>query len=110
MSDDKGFINFKDDTLKTLNYYKKSKDDVVFVTDGQKYCTFDDFLKNIGNYKYDDNWCGPYINLNLKIVGYNWWLERHEYDGSECWKFKTTPTQPEIECSSIKWKCNWNFN
>ena len=29
------------------------------------------------------------------VVGNNWWLERHEYDGSEWWEYKQFPVKPE---------------
>jgi hypothetical protein len=29
--------------------------------------------------------------LKIIVVGKDWWLERHEYDGSEWWEFKTMP-------------------
>lgn len=28
------------------------------------------------------------------IVGDDWWMERHEYDGSEWWEFKELPKKP----------------
>jgi hypothetical protein len=31
----------------------------------------------------------------LEIVGDDWWLERHEYDGAEWWEYKTKPSMPE---------------
>lgn len=35
--------------------------------------------------------------LDLLVVGNNWWLERHNYDGSEWWEFKRLPTRPLSE-------------
>ena len=32
--------------------------------------------------------------MDLLIVGDDWWLERHEYDGAEWWEFKTLPCEP----------------
>ena len=40
---------------------------------------------------------GAEVNENLFVVGADWWLERHEYDGSEWWEFKTLPTKPPLE-------------
>ena len=28
------------------------------------------------------------------IVGWNWWLERREYDGAEWWELETKPIIP----------------
>ena len=36
----------------------------------------------------------------LRLVGDDWWLERHEYDGMEWWEFKTLPPKPEIEVAT----------
>lgn len=27
------------------------------------------------------------------VVGDNWWIERHEYDGNEWWEYKEKPKQ-----------------
>jgi hypothetical protein len=29
------------------------------------------------------------------VIGSDWWLERHEYDGSEWWEFKSLPKPRE---------------
>ena len=47
------------------------------------------------NKEYDDGYGETEVKDDLQIVGANWWLERHEYDGSEWWEFKSLPTQPE---------------
>ena len=53
---------------------------------------------------FDDvKWIGTlndgieHVCLGLLVVGDNWWLERHEYDGSEWWEFKTIPNKPKGE-------------
>lgn len=33
--------------------------------------------------------------MGLIVVGKDFWLERHEYDGSEWWEFKSIPMEPE---------------
>ena len=52
-----------------------------------------DFSK-IADFEYDDGFGGVEINEGLVIVGKDWWLERHEYDGKEWWEFKTLPKRP----------------
>ena len=43
---------------------------------------------------YDNGWGAAEIRTDLIIVGWNWWLERNEYDGSEWWEFRTMPVIP----------------
>lgn len=43
---------------------------------------------------YDNGWGAAEIRTDLIIVGWNWWLERNEYDGSEWWEFCTMPVIP----------------
>ena len=52
------------------------------------------FLSIAKTTNYDDGYGGTEIPEDLKIVGDNWWLERHEYDGSEWFEFKTLPNKP----------------
>ncbi len=63
-------------------------------------------FKKVADFLYDDGYGAIEVNETLIIVGDNWWLERHEYDGSEWWKFKTLPGQPsesfEIKTDDIK--------
>lgn len=79
------------ETEEKLTLYGKTWADVHFIDDG-KNCSGDVFAfkKNI-DFVYDDGYGSPEINENLKIVGDNWWLERHEYDGSEWWEYKERP-------------------
>jgi len=44
---------------------------------------------------YDSGFGSPEVNKYLIIVGKDWWLERHEYDGSEWWEYKTMPKKPK---------------
>lgn len=94
---------FKDEIHDILQHHGKVKDDVLFVTDDKVYCRFDEFLNLIKDYEYDSGYGVPYIYYKLKIVGKDWWMERHEYDGAECWEFKTIPTKPCIESNNIRW-------
>lgn len=61
-------------------------DDVLYVTDGYKWCDWDTFANAAQNIIYDAGYGAQEINHNLKIVGkQSWWMERREYDGSEWW-------------------------
>ena len=43
---------------------------------------------------YDEGFGSQEVATNLLVVGDNWWLERHEYDGSEWWEYKEMPNTP----------------
>lgn len=43
---------------------------------------------------YDSGFGYAEIRSDLIIVGWNWWLERREYDGSEWWELQTMPIIP----------------
>lgn len=88
-------MNLKQETLNILNINGKSWADVRFVSNGQYAVkNLDKFLDDM-DFEYDDSYGCAEIDIKLKIVGDNWWLERYEYDGSEWWVFKTLPIKPE---------------
>jgi len=96
-------MNLLEETLTKLEMNGKSEKDVKWVGDiksgyinshirsfsGVK--TWSEFKKIAKNIDYDNGYGGVEISENLVVVGDNWWLERHEYDGSEWWEFKTLP-------------------
>ena len=53
--------------------------------------TWDDFVLLAGDFDYDQGFGSQHVPKDLVIVGSGWWLERHEYDGSEGWEFKSGP-------------------
>lgn len=58
--------------------------------DGKYAMSWNEFAA-IADITYDAGYGGQEIASDLVVVGNNWWLERYEYDGSECWEFKTPP-------------------
>ena len=87
-------INLLESTIDCLARNEKSPDEVVFVTDGQHNCFWNEFAEQAARIDFDPGWGTAEINLDLKVVGPSWWLERHEYDGSEWWEFKQLPKNP----------------
>lgn len=55
--------------------------------------SWSDFEK-LADFTYDSGFGGQEIYQTLVVVGENWWLERHEYDGSEWWEYKRLPIKP----------------
>ena len=100
--------NLLEETLEIMQNHGKSIKDVKFVRCDWKvydynleyykeyeyYMSWEDFA-SMANRFYDSSYGGTEVKDNLQIVGKDWWIERHEYDGSEWWEFKSLPTQPE---------------
>ena len=94
-------INFLEETIDMLKDCGKTEDDVLWVgrcEDWSSGCpdvknTWE-WFKSKANFEYDNGYGGEEIPLSLVVVGKNFWLERHEYDGSEWWEYKTMPTEP----------------
>lgn len=99
--------NLLNETLKIMKENNKVPEDVKFIrckwetwsqydeyTEYEYYMTWDDFA-SMANRFYDNGYGGTEIKDNLQVVGKNWWLERHEYDGSEWWEFKSLPKKPK---------------
>ena len=85
-------MNLLKETLEVLESCGKTADMVLFVTDGGRSCAWSNFSERAATIEYDAGFGGREIVGGLKVVGYDWWLERGEYDGSEWWEFKTQPS------------------
>lgn len=83
-------INLLAETIKALADNGKAPTDVLFVTTSKAVGSWDDFAQFSG-FDYDNGYGGERINVSLRIVGDDWWLERGSYDGSEWWEFKQKP-------------------
>ena len=100
--------NLLEETLEILQNHEKSIEDVKFICckwmeyncsigyhkEYEYYMTWEDFA-SMANRFYDNGYGGTKVKDRLQIVGKNWWLERHEYDGSEWWEFKSLPKKPK---------------
>lgn len=71
-------------------------------------CTWAEFA-TIAAERYDSGYGLAEIDEGLKVVGKDWWLERHEYDGSEWWEYKTMPVQPPNHRAPEEWNCLKNY-
>jgi hypothetical protein len=85
----------KEETLKILSEHNKTPKDVVWCGSVEfGWFSFDDFME-IAPVDYYSGFGGQEIAKDLLIVGEDFWLERHEYDGSEWWEYKELPKKPE---------------
>lgn len=98
-------INFKEETIEKLKDNGKSMKDIRWIGRLEYYnektgeyeqfkYDIDEFFNKI-DFRYDSGYGLVKIPLDLVIVGDDWWMERWEYDGAECWIFKCLPDEPE---------------
>ena len=75
--------------LYSPNYYDWEKEEQIIYKN-----TWDNFCLN-ANFFYDNGYGGNEIPMDLIVVGKDFWLERHTYDGAEWWEYKEIPEEPE---------------
>ena len=85
--------NLKEETLNCLRKHGKAEKDVRWVGTKGREIQIDVFWKEADR-EYDDGYGGAEVNELLMVVGDDWWLERHEYDGAEWWEYKERPSRP----------------
>lgn len=87
--------NLWEETIRVLKNYSIEWDEVdAVILDGDCVITKENFEEVARNTNYDSGFGCAEILSNLKIIGWNWWLERGEYDGAEWWVLKTMPVIP----------------
>ena len=85
--------NLLKETLDVLSKNGKTIQDVKWIGSETEKVSIDEFLV-VADKEYDSGYGGQEVADDLLIVGDNWWLERHEYDGSEWWEYKELPIEP----------------
>lgn len=93
--------NLLEETIEALEENGKSFDDVIGVC-GDKFQIPIEQFKELANREYNDGFGAQKVASDLKIIGKNFWLERHEYDGSEWWEYKTFPNLNNLPMKSVK--------
>ena len=99
--------NLLDETILDLRMHQKELSDVLYVMYApspfvkerrmMKFKCDAEILNAILNFNYDDGYGSTVINDGLILRGADFWLERHEYDGSEWWEYKQLPALDEYE-------------
>ena len=89
-------MNLLTETIDNLRDRNLTSDNVLWVgsRDGKYAVPWGDFAI-LANKEYDSGFGGTNVVDDLVVVGEGWWLERHEYDGSEWWEFKQQPLHRE---------------
>ena len=95
-------MNLKEETIKRLEEHGKKPEEIRWVGCSSFKIPISEFWKLADEF-YDSSYGSTEVAEDLLIVGDNWWLERHEYDGAEWWEYKTVPSEPEktIEVPSL---------
>lgn len=110
MDDNSGKTNLLEETLEYLQHYNKSEDDIEFVTDGENHITWDCYKYFAKDIYYYSGYGSQEIHGGLRIVGKDWWLERHEYDGAENFTFKTKPLLKNLQHNMFSIKNTRSYN
>ena len=84
-------MNLLKETIAELKDNGVNPDDVRWVGNHEGWCTWHEFSVVATNINYDAGYGTEWINQSLVVVGDDWWMERHNYDGSEWWEFKRLP-------------------
>ena len=92
-------MNLLHETLEILEDNGKSFADIQWVGTSTGEISLASFLGEADT-DYDDSYGIEEVNLTLVVVGNDWWLERHEYDGSEWWEYKEKPEKPKRQVAS----------
>lgn len=110
-------INLLEETKEILLSHGKCCEDVEFVigldssVDDCYYweCTGNDVVRTTWNEfaaqadkEYNNGLGGAKVLKFTMIVGKDFWLERHEYDGSEWWEYKELPKPENYREGSIR--------
>lgn len=99
-------INLLEETKRVLEDYGHTLSDIVWV--GCKdYCIGINQFIELANVVYDNGYGGEEVATDLLVVGTDWWLERHEYDGSEWWEYKSLPQMPQ-KVKSVNRVVGWS--
>ena len=85
--------NLLKETTETLNHYNKTLDDIEWFGNEEIELTGD--LEKAIDFYYDDGYGGQEVLNDLILVGKDFWLERHEYNGAEWWEYKKIPLKPQ---------------
>jgi hypothetical protein len=87
-------MNLLEETIQDLKDRKRQPSDVLWVGTRKAWFTWEDFEALAKTAEYDDGFGSQQVAQDLMIMGKDFHMDRHEYDGSECWHFHTQIEKP----------------
>ncbi len=88
--------NLKEETLEIMKNHGKTIEDVTWIGCEDFAIPIQEFWE-LADTTYDSGFGAAKVAQDLIVVGEDWWLERHEYDGcSEWWEYKVVLSKPEV--------------
>jgi len=93
--------NLLEETLECLEENGVELADVRWVGCREFQIPISEFLEK-ADAEYDSGYGWQEVATDLTVVGDNFRLERHEYDGCEWWEFKVLPQKPTEIKTNIK--------
>lgn len=88
-------VNLKEETKELLKKNNKTLKDIIWF--GCEKVELVGDLEKLLDFQYDSGFGGQEVLEDLILVGKDFWLERHEYDGSEWWEYKNMPIRPKMK-------------
>ena len=89
-------MNLLKETKHVLKENGKSLKDVKWIGCEHYTVSLENFVA-CADKEYDAGYGSQKVATDLVVVGDDWWLERHEYDGAEWWEYKELPQKPSEE-------------
>lgn len=94
-------MNLLKETKYILKEHNKTLDDIEWVGGSDFSISKKQFIE-LADSEYDNGFGGQEVATDLMVVGNGFWLERHQYDGSEWWEYKQVPKRmPEKEVHAL---------
>lgn len=86
-------MNLLKETQTALNENGKTLQDVVWIGTKEVEIPVEEFVR-LADKEYSSGFGSQKVATDLLVCGEDWFMERHEYDGSEWWEFKLMPPRP----------------
>lgn len=93
--------NLKNETLADLHENGKCAEDIKFVC-GSDFQIPVELFWELANAAYDSGFGAPEVAEDLMLIGDDFWMERHGYDGREWWEFKKLPDVSHLPMLNVK--------
>lgn len=110
-------MNLLEETLEDLKLNKKTVSEVDWVGTREYFFTWAEFEKIAKTAEYDSGFGAQEVARNLLIIGKDFYMDRHEYDGSESWSFHSIIEKPAktfklkaltVGQAKASVSCGWN--